>query len=186
MKLLTLNGAVTKTGKLMEMNLLELSDIDAGVWALATLSKMEPGVSFGDIVTDPEGAAVQMGGWLTNLRRSIGRGTSDAIKVIGNVGGSAVRLVTDKKVRTGVMDYANFFKVGGAEGGALGMLKGIFSKFTKTGQRQELTPQEQQLMLANIGKEAKAGIGGISPKTLMMIGGGAIALVLVAMMMRKK
>ena len=97
-----------------------MNSVEAGLHFLRTIAEIHPGITWGELAVltmRPE----LMRGWWTSLKRSVGDikdGIGDVLKdtgsFIGSSVGSAVRLVTDEKVMTGVSRGAAAYASGGS------------------------------------------------------------------------
>ena len=154
---------------------LELSDIDAGIQALYAIDYLNPGVTFGDLISQSENSL--SGNPLGDFGNWIKKTTSDGIDKLGNISGSTIRLLTDKEVRSGLQDYAAAYATSGGSAAIQGMLGG---------EEDQSAIGQVMGFLGGLGKSSKqqvrqagyGGISGIDPKLLMLGGGGLILLVL--------
>jgi len=173
--LLKLTG--NNTGGLENVDPWTLSDQEAGVQLLYILEKNNPGMTWGDFFKcafDDKIDPVAMGfNPFKNLGRKIKNLTVDTVNFIGAKSGSAIRLLTDKQVRDGLMQYGAAYASGGASMGA----QGLFD--------QLLNPEAAAGLLGKLGQQNKinyasaGGLGNINPMYLM---GGAGLLILVVLL----
>jgi len=160
---------------ILTANPLDLSDIDAGIQALYALEYAYPGITFGEILKRSEN---RLGNMFGDFGNWVSKTVSNAGNKMGDWGGDAVRLLTDKEVRSGLQDYAAAYATGGASAGIQGMIggegdQGVFNQVMG--------------FLGSLGKGSKSqvqqagittGWGGMDPKILAMGAGGLILLVL--------
>lgn len=164
------------TSDLLKLDPRELSDQDAGVWALYFIDRMYPGITWGDILSAKQKLGKK---WWERAGSMIGNGLSDIGDKIGDWGGSAIRLVTDQTVRDGLKDYAAAYVTGGTSAGIQGLFKELnLPDFLKSD------------LLSSLGRNTKiqaasAGqlIEGLDNKILLLAGGG-ILMVFMLMSMR--
>lgn len=191
-KLMTLNGMGNRMGQnkfslisltgnngqgdaLLKVDPRELSDRDAGVWALYSIVKFNPGITWGDLLRKN----VNLSGWnpFKNLGRKIqnvgndfsswvGNTVSDAGDKLGEWSGDTIRLLTDKEVVDGLSQYGAAYATGGASMAVDGFsLDGFLSSLGASTKKRVNT--------ASIG-----GFENVDPKILAMVAGGVILLVI--------
>lgn len=135
--LITLSGP---TGPVNDSEFLALDDLNAGIVFLAHVAKLYPGITWGQLPALAAQAASgreSMSGWFTDLGHAVGSVTrsagsviKDAIGVTGDVAGSAIRLVTDQKVLSGVTQIAGAVATDGGSVAAQG-ISGDLMDFVK-------------------------------------------------------
>jgi len=164
------------TADIMNIDPADLSDEEAGIYTLYWLDKLYPGITWGDILNAT--GNLKLSGWLGDKLKDvgsfIGTGVSDWGDKVGEWGGDAIRLITDKEVREGVSQYAAAYGTGGASEGITGFLKSLGNS---------VSPDQASQLLSLIGAQTKiqaaAGpqlIQGVDNKVLLI--GGALLLVL--------
>lgn len=161
---------------ILTVNPLELSDIDAGIQALYAIAYTYPGITFGDILKKSKN---KLGNIFGDFGNWVSKSVGDAGDKLGEWGGDAVRLLTDKEVRSGLQDYGAAYATGGASMGIQGMLGG---------EGDSSTVNQVMKFLGSLGAGSKqqvqqAGFGGMDfgnmdPKFLALGAGGLILLVL--------
>lgn len=173
---------------LMETDPRQLSDVDAGIWTLAIIAKENPGIKWGDLLNKTQ----SMGGWWTNLKKSVGdygkfvgNAISDSGDKFGEWGGDAIRLLTDKEVADGVSRYGQAYATGGQSEGVRGFLSslGISDSGEGGGAIDKLKKQFTDI-LGKIGQSSKdqvnkAGMGDMNLSPMLLIGGLGFGLLLV-------
>jgi len=158
---------------ILNINPTELSNIDAGIQVLYAIEKEYPGITWGELISMSRKSKLgnifgDFGNWVADKAGAVG-------DKLGDWGGSAVRLVTDKEVKDGITSYAASY----ATGGGSSALEGLF------GEDSGISLSQIKQLVSGLGQSSKqevqaAGFGGmdfgnIDPK-LLMIGGGALIL----------
>jgi len=164
------------TADIMKIDPTELDDIDAGILTLYWIDKMYPGITWGDIIK----ATHKMGAkWYERIGQTIGNAISDTGDKLGDWGGDAIRLVTDKEVMEGVQYYGQTYATGGKNMALDGMIKNL-------GLENILQPDKLKALLSNLGSSTKTAyadaggiISGVDNKYLMI---GAAALIFVVLL----
>lgn len=172
--LLTLSGKADVSGRdiLTKIDPMQLDDVSAAMWGLKMLVRMNPDVTWGDLLADNFKLGAK---WYERIGSMIGNGLSDAVNLIGKKGGETVRLVTDEKVQDTIgRAGAAYFTAGGSEGAAA-----IFGSLFNT------SDQNGKILASGMGQNIKAGMGGI-PVQFIWVGGGILAVVLLLTLSRPR
>lgn len=178
-----------------KLKLSDLSNFEAGVLTLATVDRLSPGITFGQL---PEFAArlqsidgnrmgfsfSDIGDYVSNrisdpLKdvKSVGSVVGDALAKVGDGAGSAVRLVTDKKVVDGLnSSYESFTKSGGIRGAVVGSFASgndsgsmsdyagsIWDLITQTGASAKANPPAGEGIMGFISELNYTLPGGLAP-----------------------
>lgn len=161
---------------ILTVNPLELSNVDAGIQALYAIAYTYPGITFGEILKKSEN---KLGNIFGDFGNWVSKSIGDAGDKIGEWSGGAVRLLTDREVRSGLQDYAAAYATGGQSSAIQGLLGG---------EGDNSTVNQVMKFLGSLGSNSKAqvqqaGFGGmdfgnIDPKLLAIGAGGLILLVL--------
>lgn len=194
MKLITLSGkklrrlgqpkfqfslfSMAGTADIIKADPIELSDIDAGIWALYWINKFYPGITWGEIIEASQNKKIA--GWLGDKLKDIGsfvgQGISDTGDKLADWSGDAIRLLTDKEVREGIVQYANAYEIGGQTSAIKSFM----------GQLGDLVPDKlKEGLLSKLGTNVKNAaapqiIEGIENKYFYLgIGGGLLVLLLI-------
>lgn len=181
MKLVTLSGksralgqgkysfslfSMTGAADMLKLNPRELSDIDAGIWALYRIDRMYPGITWGDIRRARKGIGKQKLGrrWF-----EFGKLLSDIGDKTGEWSGDVIRLLTDREVREGITQYASGFATGGVSTGIQGFLGQLGSGFPDL---------MKSNLLRSLGQTAKGELIPGIPNYYLAIGGGGLLFML--------
>lgn len=174
-RLITLAGSDT----IEAVPLKDLTPIDAAILTLATIAKEEPGITWGDMANRPNQTMGKK--WYEKFASWVGTGTSDLVGKIGEIGGSTIRMLTDKQVMDGVKSYAAAYATGGQSMSAEGLFQNLFGQSGSTDQIAQL-----KTALASFGGQAQRG-GGLESirNNYLMIGGIGLGALLLVMIARK-
>jgi len=161
----------------------ELSNVDAGIQVLYAINMLYPGITFGELAnvsSEKLGKNIFEKAWDAggDLFKGGGKLLSDTASKVGDLSGSAFRLLTDKDVREGIMSYAAGYATGGQSMALEGFLGG-----------EGGAPEVKDIMnfLGSLGKGSKnevqqAGFdmdfSKMDPKWMALGAGGLILLVL--------
>lgn len=158
----------------------DLSDIDAGIQVLYAITKKFPNITFGDLLDKKN----KMGGLLKAIG-NFGNWCADKAGAVGDKlgdwGGDAIRLLTDREVRDGLKDYGAAYATGGQSVALEKFLGG------QGGEGEGSAVNGVMNFLSNLGKGSKQEVrqasfsGGIDfsdPKIMALGAGGLILLVL--------
>lgn len=159
----------------MMINPRQLSNRDAGIWALALVAAENPGITFKQLLEHGRRRKGKtMGGWWTDFKSGIGDVKdgigdifSDTVDMIGRKGGETIRLATDEQVVDGVSRYGMAYATGGGSELLTGLLGPSGVGF-----------------IEQLGINTKGSTGGIKNEYLIL-GGGAVLLVVLIMMISK-
>jgi hypothetical protein len=180
LKLITLSGAPADI--LTAIDPKELTDYAAGLVFLGIVSRLYPGLTWGDLL-NPE----RLGrSWLARKwdgLKDVAGDIYDAAKTVigdikdglGDVGGSAIRLAADEEVQQAIVRGASAYATGGQSLQAEGVLSSIFGGGNEAGQKQII--EQAGMSYKNLLTEI--------PREYLYIGGGVLALVLLIMTLRR-
>lgn len=157
----------------------DLTPIDAAILTLATIAKEAPGITWGELADRPGQTMGKK--WYEKFASWVGTGTSDLVGKIGEIGGSTIRLLTNKQVMDGVKSYAAAYATGGQSMSAEGLFQSLFGQSGSADQIAQL-----KTALASFGSQAQSG-GGLDsiPKNYLLIGGIGLGALLLVMVLKK-
>ena len=180
-RLITLNGDSTDAPRFT--NIQNKSDIAAGLIFWKQILESDPDLTWGDVLA---GNYPGLSGFFSDLWRKsknvvgdvysgFGKIISDTGDKIGDWGGSAIRLWSDKSVQDAIYRATNAFSTGGASE----MGKSVLEMFgSKTKNPISEAGKQYKNMLAQA-----PYFGGIDPKIVM---GSAAGLIIVVLLMSRR
>ncbi len=165
-QLVTLSGAQPAIkSQVININPRELSNFDAGLVFWSLVAELWPGITWGEvaqIAQEQKMKKQKMSGWWTSAKNAVGDiydGTKTIIGDIfeggGDVAGSAVRLITDEEVISGVSRGATAYATGGSSEGLMGILSSLgqagVNMFTGAGEQYKKTGLPEWTLYAGLG-----------------------------------
>lgn len=187
MKLIELSGRAGDIG-LQNIDVENLDPMDRGIVLLGLIAKIFPGITWEQLPQlQNDSRMMGLGDWLGRQGRRLQNGLKDGLDVLGEIGGSTLRLLTDKEVMSGLQSYGAGYATGGQSLALEGMADKIF------GGMGDFVPQDTQeqvkKLLAAFGGAGTGGgagsPGGSSkqiPKEYVYLGIGGLVLVTVLML----
>ena len=180
------NDGIFENDPLLQINPNDLSDIDAGIQALYLIAKQNPGIRWGDLLPSSRMGKRR---WWQKAGTSLKKGVINTAKwsaktyaaagdKLGEWGGDAIRLLTDKEVADGLGRYGAAAATGGTSEAAGSLFGG------------NINANSVLDFLGGLGKSSKGAVNqaaaeaGITLDTKTMLIGG-IGLLGFMMLMKK-
>jgi len=173
---------ITMAGPSGGLDVRNMSNMEAGLAFLGLVNQVHPGITWGQLVELGKGNGNYMGrsfwdkvgGALGDVKDSVSDVVSKTVSTVGEVAGSAVRLVTDEKVIDGASRIGAAYATGGQSEGAKGILDKVGDFVSHIGSTVKDTANEN----------AAASAGGASsylkPVNLAIAGVGVVGVLLLA------
>lgn len=121
---------ITMAGPSNGLDVRSMSNMEAGLAFLGLANQVHPGITWGQLVELGTGNGQYMGrsfwdkvgGALGDVKDSVSDVVSKTVSTVGDVAGSAIRLVTDEKVIDGASRLGTAYVSGGQSEAAKGVL----------------------------------------------------------------
>lgn len=170
----------------------QLSDFEAGIHYLATVSQYAPGIKIGQLFNRDGLMGWSLSKSLSSAWKgtkevfsSVGSGTRKILDYGGKKVGETVRLLADEDVQQLATRAGAAYASGGGSLAAEGMFDNIFGKGSGANVSDFINQIGAFWKRESSGVNAASAAPGIDNRTLMIAGGGLIGAVLLISLLRK-